>query len=54
MPAWRKSSYSDNGDVCVEVDLAVGPVGMRDSKDVEGGELRVSTAAWTALLRDLS
>jgi len=53
MEQWRKSSYS-NGDIeCVEVALEE-QVGVRDSKDVEGGELRLSVTTWAALMQDLS
>jgi hypothetical protein len=54
MPTWRKSSYSNAELDCVEVALLPVEVGVRDSKDVRGGELRLSEDAWAALLRDLS
>ncbi|MFE7330439.1 DUF397 domain-containing protein [Streptomyces sp. NPDC057565] len=49
---WRKSTYSSGeGGECVEVAVADGAVHVRDSKQVEAAPmLRVSTAAWTALL----
>lgn len=52
---WRKSTYSGNANgECVEVGLAVGtPVGVRDTKDREGGQLAVLAAAWEGFLADL-
>ncbi|QFG24757.1 DUF397 domain-containing protein [Actinomadura sp. WMMB 499] len=48
---WRKSSHSDtSGNECVEVaDLAVG-LGVRDSKNPEGGHLTVSRRTFATLL----
>lgn len=50
---WRKSTYShgaNGGDDCVEVaDLSSGRVGVRDSKNPDGGHLtfsRTELAAW--------
>lgn len=50
---WHKSSYSNgSGNECVEVaKLRPGPA-LRDSKDPEGGALRLAPNAWTALARD--
>lgn len=51
---WLKSTYSgDKEGECVEVGLPVGssPVGVRDTKDREGGQLVVSAEAWTGFLR---
>jgi hypothetical protein len=52
--AWRKSSYSSNTESCVEVNTAVVPVGVRDTKDRAGGELAVLCTAWRALLDELA
>jgi hypothetical protein len=50
---WRRSSYSDGESVdqgdCVEVAFAAA-VGIRDSKDPEGGLLAVTPTAWAAFL----
>ncbi|SEP84612.1 protein of unknown function [Lentzea xinjiangensis] len=51
---WRKSSYSNGtpeGD-CVEVSLT-GDACVRDSKNVTGGMLTFSTAAWRAFLGEI-
>lgn len=34
--SWRKSSFSDSGDVCVEVAYVPAGVALRDSKDPDG------------------
>ena len=46
-PAWRTSSYSQNSTECVEVRLA-DVVGVRDTKDRQGGQLALPAAAWQA------
>ncbi|MCU1680917.1 MAG: hypothetical protein JWQ81_1656 [Amycolatopsis sp.] len=44
---WKKSSYSGSTDNCVEV--ATGNVvGVRDTKNREGGKLTVSSSQWAA------
>ena len=48
--AWRTSSYSANGDACVEVAPAPDSVLVRDSKDPAGPTLAVPTAQWQAFL----
>ncbi|MET9629975.1 DUF397 domain-containing protein [Lentzea sp. NPDC006480] len=48
MTAWRKSSYSGDGNNCVEVGHGVG---IRDSK-APATHLTVSAAAWSAFLKD--
>jgi hypothetical protein len=47
---WRKSSYSASNQECVEVALAIDATAVRDMKDRELGQLKVSLAAWTALI----
>ncbi|GAA4554221.1 DUF397 domain-containing protein [Amycolatopsis samaneae] len=47
--AWRTSSYSGEQGSCVEVRLSP-VVGVRDTKDREGGQLALPAAAWRALL----
>ncbi|MGQ0840731.1 DUF397 domain-containing protein [Actinokineospora sp.] len=48
---WRKSSYSADETVCVEIALVVGSpeVGVRDSKNPGGGHLHIPAPAWLAL-----
>jgi hypothetical protein len=48
--AWRKSTYSGNGNDCVEVASAVRPevVAVRDSKDPDGPKLTFTPDVWTA------
>ncbi|WP_190818712.1 DUF397 domain-containing protein [Saccharopolyspora pogona] len=49
---WRKSSRSGgNGGNCVEVGIGFDAVGIRDTKDRDGGHLRVTPARWQAFLR---
>lgn len=54
---WRKSSYSGsaNDDVCVELGrLAPGAgVGVRDSKDPDGGYLALSVAEFAGLIEQV-
>lgn len=48
---WRTSSYTDNGDACVEVSWTdVDRVYVRDTKDRGGGVLTVDPAQWRALV----
>ncbi|WP_243793167.1 DUF397 domain-containing protein [Saccharopolyspora gloriosae] len=50
---WFKSSYSPTQNECVEVALAPGGAGVRDTKDRNGGTLTFDTAAWTTFLSNL-
>ncbi|WDZ85663.1 DUF397 domain-containing protein [Micromonospora cathayae] len=51
---WRKSSRSNDQGLCVEVadNLvgALGVVGVRDSKDLDGPTLAVSPPGWSAFV----
>lgn len=51
---WRKSSYSDNDNNCVEIALDPTRVGVRDTKDRDGGQLAVTGGAWRALLATIA
>ncbi|MFD9950658.1 DUF397 domain-containing protein [Nonomuraea sp. NPDC059023] len=47
--AWRKSTFSGQGDNCVEVaDLPEGGRALRDSKDPGGSVLRFTHGEWEA------
>ena len=48
---WRRSTKSGTGN-CVEVAVVGGLVLIRDSANPDGGVLRLSPVAWSALLRD--
>jgi hypothetical protein len=49
-PCWRKSTYSgDAQGECVEVAVAE-VVGVRDTKDRNGGQLAVNVGEWSAFL----
>lgn len=47
---WRKSSRSSGAvnDSCVEVAFVSAAVGVRDSKNTDGGHLVFGDAAWAA------
>jgi hypothetical protein len=47
---WWKSSYSGEGQDCVEVRTAVDAVDVRDTKDRQGGQLALSAATWQAAI----
>lgn len=50
---WRKSSRSGSSTNCVEVAQATDLIALRDSKDPEGGQLRVGEPQWEAFLKGL-
>ncbi|MEV0088752.1 DUF397 domain-containing protein [Saccharopolyspora sp. NPDC050642] len=43
---WRKSTHSQGQGTCVEVGLGVDAVGVRDTKDRDGGHLAVPVRSW--------
>ncbi|MEV4672758.1 DUF397 domain-containing protein [Actinomadura sp. NPDC049382] len=47
---WRKSSYSGDGNNCVEVAALPAHVGVRDSKDPDARPIEVSSAGWRGLV----
>ncbi len=50
---WRKSTYSGNGEACVELGGMPGGVLVRDTTDQGGAILSLNSAAWTAFLATL-
>jgi hypothetical protein len=51
---WRKSSFSVNGDACVEVGWRKVAVAVRDSKNTSGPSLAFSTSQWRFFARAVS
>jgi hypothetical protein len=49
---WQKSSYSGSETNCVEVAMTQNVVGVRDTKDRDGGTLTLPISAWAALLEN--
>lgn len=47
---WRKSSYSGDGNNCVEVAALPAHVGVRDSKDPDARPIAVSSTGWRDLV----
>ncbi len=47
---WRKSSYSNGANNCVEISDRPQRVAIRDSKRPEGPVIEVTRAAWRAFL----
>ncbi|GAA4858118.1 DUF397 domain-containing protein [Saccharopolyspora cebuensis] len=48
---WRKSSRSaGNGGNCVEVGFTPTAIGIRDTKDRDGGTLAITAARWSDFL----
>jgi hypothetical protein len=43
---WRKATYSNGGENCVETASGSGVVLVRDTKDRDGGTLAFSAEAW--------
>lgn len=48
---WFTSSYTSNAAACVEVALTPAAVGIRDTKDRDGGTLIVDRNRWKSFLR---
>ncbi|ASO21948.1 hypothetical protein FHR81_005589 [Actinoalloteichus hoggarensis] len=47
---WRKSRWSQATSSCIEIGQAPGVVGIRDTKNRDGGTLVVGRAAFAGLL----
>jgi hypothetical protein len=43
---WRKATYTNGGENCVETASSSGVVLVRDTKDRDGGTLTFSTGTW--------
>lgn len=52
-PLWRKSSRSSDKANCVEVAVSSDVVGVRDTKDRDGGELAFPSDRWIDFVRTL-
>lgn len=50
---WRKSSRSSDKANCVEVGLGGPVVGVRDTKDRDGGTLTFSVEQWANFIQSL-
>ncbi|MGH3159799.1 MAG: DUF397 domain-containing protein [Streptosporangiaceae bacterium] len=51
---WRKSSYSNNGGNCVEIQaLSHATLAVRDSTDPTGLSLRFTPAEWNTFTRSI-
>ncbi|MEU8135924.1 DUF397 domain-containing protein [Streptodolium elevatio] len=51
--AWRKSTYSDGGDNCVEVAGLEATAGVRDTKARDRGHLELGPHTWRSFLDTL-
>lgn len=49
---WRTSSYSSNGENCVEVGCTPNRMLVRDSKRRDAGMIGFSLSAWATFVRD--
>lgn len=47
---WRKSSYSNAGNECVEVTRTNAVCAVRDSKNPDGGQLVFGASTWKAFV----
>ncbi|MDA3628652.1 DUF397 domain-containing protein [Saccharopolyspora sp. WRP15-2] len=50
---WRKSSRSTQQSACVELAIGESATYIRDTKDRDGGTLRVQQTAWAGFLGEL-
>ncbi|TDD05898.1 DUF397 domain-containing protein [Saccharopolyspora terrae] len=50
---WFKSSYSATQDECVEVAITSTAIGVRDTKDRNGGTLVFDSTTWSTFLTHL-
>ncbi|WP_433263811.1 DUF397 domain-containing protein [Actinosynnema sp. CS-041913] len=52
--AWRTSSYSSNGEACVEVAPTTNGAVVRDTKHRAGGTISFPITAWKAFVTGLT
>ena len=52
-PEWQISSFSSNGEACVEVAPDPDRVLVRDSKCHDGGVIEFTRSAWTAFTTEV-
>lgn len=50
---WRKSTYTNGGENCVETASGSGVVLVRDTKDRTGGTLTFPAATWQSFANSL-
>nr|WP_192756574.1 DUF397 domain-containing protein [Actinopolymorpha pittospori] len=50
LSGWRKATASNGGSNCVEVGSSATHVGVRDTKDRDGGTLAVTRTGFAAFL----
>jgi hypothetical protein len=50
---WRKSTYSNGGENCVETASGAGNVLVRDTTNRDGGTLSFDAAAWERFIKSL-
>ncbi|MDI2132533.1 DUF397 domain-containing protein [Yinghuangia seranimata] len=54
VPRWKKSSYSGNqGGACLETAALTPAVGVRDSKDLNVGQLIIAASSWASLTESI-
>lgn len=51
--AWRKSNYSGGTGNCIEVAGLTEHIGVRDSKNPEGGHLMFALDTWAAFVAEV-
>jgi Domain of unknown function (DUF397) len=52
-PKWRKSTYSNAGNQCVEIGWIGATIAVRDSKNPTGDHLTFGITQWRAFLTSI-